>query len=203
MRRQINKQINKNSKNLQARIRVIAAGALIALITILPAAAQSAETTEKPERQIVVSIPHRQLAVVEAGQVVKIYAVAVGADESPSPEGDFTVTRRLENPTYYHPGKVIGPGKSNPLGTRWIGLNKKGYGIHGTNVPASIGKAAYHGCIRMRQADLEELFAMTNVGDKVVIRKDVDAEVAQIFSTDSQDGTTARTADSAAVDSTN
>ena len=196
MRRQLN-----NSKNLETKIRLLAALALTALITF-PAAAQSTDTTKKTERQIVISIPHRQLAVVEAGQVLKVYAVAVGAEESPSPEGDFSVTRRLENPTYYHPGKVIGPGRSNPLGTRWIGLNKKGYGIHGTNLPASIGKAASHGCIRMRQADLEELFAMTNVGDKVVIRKGVDAEVAQIFGTfgAAQDGAVA--ADSA-TDSTN
>ena len=191
MRRQLT---NKFSNNLQARI---IAALLIEVITLLPAAAQSTnpDAAKKPERQIVVSIPHRQLAVVEDGQVVKVYAVAVGAEESPSPEGDFTVTHRLVNPTYYHPGKVIGPGKSNPLGTRWIGLNKKGYGIHGTNLPASIGKAASHGCIRMRQADLEELFAMTNVGDKVVIRKDVDAEVAQIFGDDTS------TKDSGAADS--
>jgi len=199
MRRQFNNQVTKNKKS--AKLRLIAAAAL-ALITLLPASAQSAEPTIKTERQIVVSIPHRQLAVVEAGQVLKVYAVAVGTEESPSPEGDFTVTHRVVNPTYYHPGTVIGPGRSNPLGTRWIGLNKKGFGIHGTNMPASIGKAASHGCIRMRQADLEELFAMTNVGDKVVIRKGVDAEVAQIFGTfgAAQDGAVA--ADSA-TDSTN
>jgi hypothetical protein len=94
----------------------------------------------------------------------------VGAEVSRSPEGDFTVINRLENPTYYRPGKVIGPGKENPLGTRWMGLSKKGYGIHGTNEPASIGKAASHGCIRMRQRDLEELFTMVHMGDKVMFR---------------------------------
>src|SRR5437588_12892639 len=108
MRRQLN-----NSKNFKTTIRVLAALALIALIT-LPVAAQSTDTTKKSQRQIVISLPHRQLAVVEAGQVVKLYAVAVGAEESPSPEGDFTVTHRVVNPTYYHPGTVIGPGRSNP-----------------------------------------------------------------------------------------
>jgi len=190
MRRQLNK-ICANSPTITLFILIALLSASSAAQT---AASQSTRAAKKPERQIVVSIPHRQLAVVEAGQVVKVYAVAVGAEESPSPQGDFTITHRLVNPTYYHPGKVIGPGKSNPLGTRWIGLNKKGYGIHGTNLPASIGKAASHGCIRMRQADLEELFAMTNVGDKVVIRKDVDADVAQIFGVDVQDN------ESAAVD---
>jgi lipoprotein-anchoring transpeptidase ErfK/SrfK len=195
MRRQLTKDFSNNHT-------AQAIAALFLALTTLPAAAQSTDIAapRKPARQIVVSIPHRQLAVVEDGQVVKVYAVAVGAEESPSPEGDFTVTHRLVNPTYYHPGKVIGPGRTNPLGTRWIGLNKKGYGIHGTNMPASIGKAASHGCIRMRQADLEELFAMTTVGDKVVIRKDVDAEVAQIFGADTQEG---GAADSAAADTSN
>jgi hypothetical protein len=106
---------------------------------------------------------------------------------SPSPTGDFTVVNRLENPTYYRPGVVIEPGVSNPLGTRWMGLSQKGFGIHGTNQPKSIGKAASHGCIRMTQADLEELFTLVHVGDTVSIRADRDDEVAAIFSADTDD----------------
>src|SRR3954468_1157532 len=122
------------------------------------------------QRQIVVSLPDKQLALLEDGKVLKSYKIAVGAEVSRSPEGEFTVINRLENPTYYAPGKVIAPGKENPLGTRWMGLSKKGFGIHGTNMPSSIGKAASHGCIRMRQRDLEELFKMVSVGDKVMFR---------------------------------
>jgi lipoprotein-anchoring transpeptidase ErfK/SrfK len=125
---------------------------------------------EIPQRQIIVSLPDKRLALLEDGKVLKTYKIAVGADVSRSPEGDFTVINRIENPTYYAPGKVIGPGKDNPVGTRWMGLSKKGYGIHGTNMPSSIGKAASHGCIRMRQRDLEELFALVRVGDKVQLR---------------------------------
>ncbi len=87
----------------------------------------------------------------------------------------------MENPTYYRPGKVIGPGAANPLGNRWIGLNQKGYGIHGTNEPKSIGKAASHGCIRMAKADLEELFTLIGVGDEVEIRSESDEQTAQWF----------------------
>jgi lipoprotein-anchoring transpeptidase ErfK/SrfK len=50
-----------------------------------------------------------------------------------------------------------------------MGLSAKGYGIHGTNAPKSIGKAASHGCIRMRKADLEELFELVSVGVVVEI----------------------------------
>ena len=62
-----------------------------------------------------------------------------------------------------------------------MGLDTKGYGIHGTNAPSSIGKAASHGCIRMAKRDLEELFSMVKVGDAVEIRGERDQEMAQIF----------------------
>ena len=132
-------------------------------------------------REIIVSIPDRKLALLEDGQVVKVYKVAVGASVSPSPTGSFEVVNRLERPTYYHPHKVIPPGPDNPLGTRWIGLNKRGFGIHGTNEPRSIGRAASHGCIRMSRRDLEELFRLVRVGDDVQIVGERDEDTAQIF----------------------
>lgn len=132
-------------------------------------------------RKVVVSIPHRKLALIENGQVKKVYAVAVGAHTTPSPTGSFEVKTRLVKPTYYHPGKVIPAGADNPLGTRWIGLSTKGYGIHGTNIESSIGKAASHGCIRMHRQDLEELFADLHVGDQVEIRAAADPEITSIF----------------------
>jgi lipoprotein-anchoring transpeptidase ErfK/SrfK len=145
---------------------------------------------QEPQRQIIVSIPDRKLALVEDGDVVKIYDVAVGATHSPSPTGEFTIVNRLENPTYYRPGVVIEPGASNPLGTRWMGLSQKGFGIHGTNQPKSIGRAASHGCIRMAQKDLEELFTLVHVGDTVSIRADRDDEVAAVFATDDEEDET-------------
>ena len=145
--------------------------------------AESSEPTTQVEhhRKLVVSIPHRKLALIEDGKVSKVYSVAVGAQVSPSPTGSFAVKTRLMKPTYYHPGKVLPAGPGNPLGTRWIGLSTKGYGIHGTNVENSIGKAASHGCIRMHRKDLEELFANVQVGDQVEIRGEADAELASIF----------------------
>ena len=145
--------------------------------------------SQQPQaREILVSIPDRQLALIQDGQILRIYAVAVGADISPSPAGDFTIVNRLENPTYYRPGVVIDPGADNPLGTRWMGLSQKGFGIHGTNVPSSIGKAASHGCIRMSREDLEDLFTLVQVGDAVHIRAERDEQVAEIFAAD--DGAT-------------
>ncbi len=104
---------------------------------------------------------------------------------SPSPEGEFEIVNRVTNPTYYHGGMVIPAGKGNPVGTRWIGLNDKGYGIHGTNAPSSIGHAASHGCIRLRNRDMEKLFNMLRVGDAVEIRGERDEEITEIFGSDS------------------
>jgi lipoprotein-anchoring transpeptidase ErfK/SrfK len=126
---------------------------------------------------IVVSIPERKLVLMEDGAVKKVYPVAVGKGSTPSPVGRFTINARVSNPTYSHRGKVVGPGPKNPVGSRWMGLSLKGYGIHGTNEPGSIGKAASHGCIRMGKADLEELFAQVEVGDAVEIRAEGDAAV--------------------------
>lgn len=163
---------NKNSK-LTKKVLWIATIVLIAT----SAMAQSARVP----RQVVVSIPDRKLVLVEEGRVLKTYPVAVGAAVSPSPEGQFEVVNRVVKPTYYHSGTVIEAGPQNPLGTRWIGLSQKGYGIHGTNVPSSIGKAASHGCIRMAKADLEEFFEMVRPGDTVEIRSELDNQTAQFF----------------------
>jgi lipoprotein-anchoring transpeptidase ErfK/SrfK len=132
-------------------------------------------------RFILVSIPDRRLALVDNGQVTRIYPIAVGANHTPSPRGNFTIVSRVSNPSWSHKGKVAAPGKNNPVGSRWMGLSLKGYGIHGTNAPRSIGKAASHGCFRMGKKDIEELFALVHVGDTVAVRAERDELVAQVF----------------------
>ena len=151
-----------------------------------PAAAQqSALDAQVPavttKRVIVVSLEDHKLALVEDGKVKKVYTVAVGKPSTPSPVGTFTIARRVMNPTYSHDGRVVPPGPNNPVGTRWMGLSIPGYGIHGTNVPSSIGKAASHGCIRMAKKDLEELYPMIEVGDTVELIGERNEETAQLF----------------------
>jgi lipoprotein-anchoring transpeptidase ErfK/SrfK len=169
------------------------------VVAIAQAAAQDKAAAAPRNRRIIVSIPDRKLALVEDDRVVRVYRVAVGAPISPSPTGEFKVVSRLSNPTYYHPGVVIPPGRNNPLGTRWIGLDRRGYGIHGTNEPRSIGKAASHGCIRMAKADLEQLFDEVQVGDVVEIHAHADAETAAIFRSGVHRATTAQVAMTAAI----
>jgi hypothetical protein len=148
------------------------------------AEAQQAGQPTTTQRVIVVSLEDRKLALVEDGQVKKVYTVAVGRPSTPSPEGTFTIERRVANPTYHHDGKSVPPGPGNPVGTRWMGLNKAGYGIHGTNEPRSIGKAASHGCIRMAKADLEEFYELVAVGDTVELVGQRNEETAQLFGGD-------------------
>ncbi len=150
---------------------------LLALI-----AAASAEVfAENGTRRLIVSIPDRKIALLEDGRVVRVYPIAVGKSSTPSPSGSFHIASRVLKPTWYQPGKVVAAGPANPLGTRWMGLGYKGYGIHGTNRPRSIGKAASHGCIRMRNQDVEELFELLEVGDAVELVTAVDDEVAKAF----------------------
>jgi len=157
----------------------------IKIIAILAAAA-SEVLAEGGARRIVVSLTDRKIALLEDGRVVKVYPVAIGKGSTPSPHGEFHIVSRVIKPTWYQPGKVIAAGPSNPLGTRWMGLGFKGYGIHGTNRPRSIGKAASHGCIRMRNRDVEDLFERVEVGDPVELVSEPDAELARAFDESSQ-----------------
>jgi lipoprotein-anchoring transpeptidase ErfK/SrfK len=136
---------------------------------------------EDESKRIIVSIPDRKLLLMRGTRVLKIYDVAVGKPATPSPHGVFHIANRIPNPTWYGPGQVVAPGKSNPLGTRWMGLGAGGYGIHGTNAPKSIGKAASHGCIRMKQRDLEELFDLVKIGTTVELHGERPPEVAMLF----------------------
>jgi len=172
------------------RMRAIAVALLVAAARV---------EAEQSGVRVLVSIPDRKLALLEDGELVKTYDVAVGAPVSPSPRGVFTVVTRIPNPTWYHPGKVVGPGKSNPLGTRWLGLSLRGFGIHGTNAPRSVGRASSHGCIRLRNREVEELFERVGVGAVVELRGERDEETARIFEPAAKPATVLAAADVQAV----
>jgi len=152
-------------------------------VTVVAAAEALAQENQMRVRRIIVSIPDRKLAVVEAGRVVKVFPTAVGAPRTPSPTGSYRIIQRVANPTWYTKGKIVPPGSANPLGTRWLGLSAKGYGIHGTDAPSSIGNNVSHGCIRMRNRDVEELFTMVDVGDPVDLYSERTPETDSFFGT--------------------
>ena len=150
-------------------------------VAVLMAAASEMAAESVPTRRLIVSIPARKLALVVDGKVVKVYPVAVGKLSTPSPTGTFHIASHVMNPAYWHAGKVVRPGPGNPVGTRWMSLGYKGYGLHGTNQPASVGHAASHGCIRMRNQDVEELFGLVAVGDEVDLVASPTPEQASLF----------------------
>ena len=104
------------------------------------------------------------------------YSIATGSSAYPTPVGDFIIKEKVMHPTWLPPkspwaanAKPIPPGPANPLGTRWLGFNWGGVGIHGTNAPWSIGSAASHGCIRMRVPEVEALYELVQVGTPVTV----------------------------------
>lgn len=101
---------------------------------------------------------YHQLIVRAQGQKFKTYPVAVGNPATPTPVGEYKIIYK---------GTDWGPS----FGPRWLGLNVPWgtYGIHGTNKPYSIGQHLSHGCIRMRNRDVLELYDMIPVGTKVTI----------------------------------
>jgi len=114
-----------------------------------------------------------ELTLLQDGRFVRAYACGIGKNDS-TPEAGFQIAERQTDPTWYSPKGVFPPGDpGNLLGTRWLGFRDtkehRGFGIHGTRMPDSIGTAASSGCIRLRNGDVENLFAFVPRGAKVTI----------------------------------
>jgi lipoprotein-anchoring transpeptidase ErfK/SrfK len=113
-----------------------------------------------------------ELRLTDNGKFFKRYRVGTG-EYSKTPVGEFKITTRIANPPWWRAdGQTIPFGDAaNILGTRWLGLNVPGYGIHGTWDTNSIGKQATAGCIRLLNDDIEELYTILPVGTTVVIHE--------------------------------
>lgn len=122
--------------------------------------AQAAASPSAPGKLIVIDADNQSLTLYVDGESVKRYAVAVGTKATPSPLGIWKVTSMRKN---------WGSG----FGTRWLGLNCPWgtFGIHGTNKPGSIGTFASHGCIRMLNRDVEDLYGRVDLGTPVIIER--------------------------------
>ena len=107
---------------------------------------------------ILVDKSHNTLTLKSEEEVLKTYVVATGKDNC-TPVGNFRITNKLVNPTWFKKGdNVIAPADpKNALGTRWLGIDMAGYGIHGTIEPQNLGKQVTEGCVRMVNADVEEI----------------------------------------------
>jgi hypothetical protein len=112
-----------------------------------------------PERvSIIVDMDRLTLTLFDGGEPFRQFPVAMGKYETPTPVGNWEIASQDTNPP-------------DVMGTRWLGLNIPygQYGIHGTNAPHSIGSFASHGCIRMHNAHVEEIFPFVTYGTPVII----------------------------------
>ena len=109
------------------------------------------------------------LILKDKDEVVKVYKVSTGQNNS-TPIGSFKIITKLIDPVWFNKGIVVPPeSPQNVLGTRWLGFDLPGYGIHGTIEPDTIGQQATAGCVRMFNKDVEELYTLIPVGTPVVI----------------------------------
>ena len=118
---------------------------------------------------LIVDKSQNTLALKNGEEVLKVYRCSTGEGGN-TPTGTFRIVNRIVNPTWFSPQGVIPPGDPrNLLGSRWLGFDQAGYGIHGTTDPSSIGKPVTQGCVRLANADAEELFALLPEGTPVVV----------------------------------
>ena len=166
-----------DAKKLTAR--VIAALASNSRLPVRIATGATAPTvpTSTYDAVIVVNREQNRLYLFDESKLVRTFAVATGQSIYPTPKGTWHIVVKEMNPWWYPPTydswakglKPVPPGPDNPLGTRWMGLNAPGVGIHGTDEPASIGYSESHGCVRMQVPDAEWLFDHVQVGTTVYI----------------------------------
>ncbi|OCT17260.1 hypothetical protein A8709_27405 [Paenibacillus pectinilyticus] len=110
-----------------------------------------------PNYRIIVDLSDRNLYLLDVNTVVRSFPVGVGKMLTKTPKGEYTIINKEPNP-------------GGPFGAFWMGLSKPHYGIHGTNVPSSIGREVSHGCIRMYNEDVLQLAALVPIHTRVTIR---------------------------------
>jgi L,D-transpeptidase ErfK/SrfK len=132
---------------------------------------------------VVVNVPQRMLFVFRDGDVVAHYPVGIGRRGWTTPAGRYRVDEKEVDPSWEVPPSIqremrrkgqrvvkrVAPGPDNPLGARWIGLNRGGIGIHGTPKTDSLFGFVSHGCIRMHPDDVEAVYDQVEVGTTVEI----------------------------------
>lgn len=124
--------------------------------------------------RLVLKLSERRVYVYEGETLKTSYPVAIGRPGWETPTGSYEVIGMLQDPGWTNPftGEVVPPGPYNPLGDRWIAFWTDGrnyIGFHGTPNPESVGQAASHGCVRMFNEDIRELYEIVGMGTTVVV----------------------------------
>lgn len=142
------------------------------LAEILSSSLQPVAVIYQP--RLVVHLGARQVTLYQNDEPQATYDIAVGREGWETPTGSFQILNLRENPAWRNPitGEVVTNSAENPLGSRWIGFwtdGKHQIGFHGTNQDELIGQAVSHGCIRMRDADIQALFTQVAIGTPVIV----------------------------------
>lgn len=129
---------------------------------------------------IVINIPELRLYhFTRKGKtdLVTTYPIGIGDTDFQTLSGIYTIGNKALNPTWYIPPSLrqkykvssIPPGPDNPLGQYWLGLKGTMFGIHGTDIPWSVGRTVTHGCIRMYPEDIQLFFPAIQIGTQVQV----------------------------------
>jgi lipoprotein-anchoring transpeptidase ErfK/SrfK len=112
----------------------------------------------------------QNILMLKSGEeIIKTYVVSTGLNNG-TPVGNLKIVNKLINPTWFKAGAVVDSSSpDNVLGTRWLGFDLPGYGIHGTIDPGNLGKQVTQGCVRMANSEVEELYTIVPVGTEVTI----------------------------------
>jgi lipoprotein-anchoring transpeptidase ErfK/SrfK len=158
------------------RIDAALAVALRRPVTAVAKAVPPSVTARNFGPVIVIHRGSNQMFVYNGDRAWRTFPVATGQAIYPTPLGSWHIVDMQRNPWWRPPDSAwakglrpIPPGPGNPLGTRWMGLDAAGVGMHGTPDAASIGYSASHGCIRMQIPDAEWLFGQVHIGTPVFI----------------------------------
>jgi lipoprotein-anchoring transpeptidase ErfK/SrfK len=132
-------------------------------------------------RKIYVDTKEHLLEVFDKEQLVCVFPITPGSKTLPAPIGTWKILGATTWPWFRYDESMLNygvrsedyinlpPGPNNLVGVLWMGLNKPGIGIHGTNNPETIGRAASHGCIRLANWDAARLKDLVSVGNTVII----------------------------------
>lgn len=126
------------------------------------------------EVRLLLKLNERRVYVYQGDRAIGSYPVAVGKKGWETPKGNYQVIQMIRDPSWKSPwtGKVVPAGPNNPIGIRWIGFwtdGKNTIGFHGTPNEGSVGQAVSHGCVRMFNRDIQQLFEQVAVGTPVIV----------------------------------
>jgi lipoprotein-anchoring transpeptidase ErfK/SrfK len=144
-----------------------------------PRVVQPKVTDSAFDTVIVVHINENKLYLYKNHTLARTFPVATGQSRYPTPVGKFSVTLKRYLPTWVNPHdawsknepETIPPGPGNPLGLRALNLSAPGIRIHGTPSDSSIGYNASHGCIRMHNSDVLQLYPLVPTGTTVFLER--------------------------------